>query len=133
MKARIRIPTIAAPMTLCANFTPERLAVAMAALASCGVEPRAVERDELGLTVGALAGLDPKIPASAPAVHTETECLVFCGFAGDLLDRVLKALREASLQVSCKAMLTETNRTWTIDALIGELSREHEAMTGRKA
>ena len=48
------------------------------------------------------------------------------------LDAALAALRGAKLSVPCKAVLTASNRGWTLDALIGELLREHEAMHKRE-
>jgi len=113
---------------LCAGFAPERLAVLSAVLGEQGIRPRPVAADELGQTVGALAGLDAPFAVPAKATHTGAECLVLCGLGNDDLNALLDALREAGLKIPYKAMLTPHNRAWTLDHLIGQLADEHEQL-----
>lgn len=103
------------------TFAPRRMAV------------KAVPREDCAQTIGALAG-------AAGFARTEEvydgealaePMLVFCGFYGNRMNEALGAMRRTGLRIPCKAMLTAENRGWKPAALLAELRREHEAMTGR--
>ena len=133
MKAHISVPKTE-PVVLCAGFSPERMAVLCAALTPCGAQVRCVPQEQLGCTVGSLAeGRSVFAQKSdASSLKADTVCILFCGLDPNAFDAALAALRGAKLSVPCKAVLTAVNRAWTLDALIGELLREHEAMRKRK-
>ncbi len=132
MRAKIRLPRVE-PAALCAGFGPERLAALSAVLGARGIAPRIVAPEELGLTVGALAGLDPPgDPGEKAPLHGETECLVLCGVSGEALDGLLEDLRRAGLYVPFKALLTPTNRGWRLDDLIGHLIGEHQRIAAAR-
>ena len=88
---------------------------------------------QLGETVGRLvstnAAAAPK--AEPPQVASETEFMLLCGLGDRQLDRLLAAMRRAGAVVPHKAVLTEQNRSWTLERLIGEVAREHEALGGK--
>lgn len=63
----------------------------------------------------------------------ETEpMLVFCGLQNTVLDRFLAELRKNGIRIPLKAVMTETNRDWTLRKLYDELRGEHSYMTGEK-
>lgn len=64
---------------------------------------------------------DKEIPA-------ECEMLIFSGFDNKTLNRTVKKMREDGCAVELKAVATQYNQSWTINALATELSKEHEAM-----
>ena len=61
------------------------------------------------------------------------EMLVMCPENERMLDQALMRMRKEKVQVSLKAVLTETNQSWTSVALHDEILREHEKMTGGRA
>ena len=59
--------------------------------------------------------------------------LVFCGLGEALLNQVLEVIRVAKLPpIPLKAVLTDTNRTWSTEQLHEELLREREAVAAQK-
>ena len=92
---------------------------------------------QLGETVGRLvstnaAAAPPNgVAKSAPDTAPETEFMLLCGLGDRQLDRLLAAMRRAGAVVPHKAVLTEQNRNWTLERLIGEVAREHEALGGK--
>lgn len=95
-----------------------------------------VTEAQLGETVGRLvstnaAGAPDAPPRAAPGKTPETEFMLLCGLGDRQLDRLLAAMRRADAVVPHKAVLTEQNRGWTLEKLIGEVAREHKALSGR--
>lgn len=130
MKAHLRAQR-REPTALCAGFSEERRIALTEALRPCKIGVRAVTAQELPLPVGALAqGISLPAPPKA-ALHAGIECVVFCHLGEGMLDAALAALKGAGLFVPYKAVLTPTNGAWTLDHLIGELMREHEAVQGK--
>lgn len=68
-------------------------------------------------------------PLSAPpAGPLPTESLLLmCDFSDKRMDRLLFSLRQASISIDFKAMLTPTNKKWTVLQLLLELHREKAA------
>ena len=108
------------------------------ALTPQGVRLRAVAPEELDRPVGVLAGL-PGFEAgeagqtggSAVAEAVPEPVLVLCHLPGARLDTVLQILRRAGVSRGVlKAVLTETNASWTLRALYGELCEERRALSG---
>ena len=64
----------------------------------------------------------------APAAQTPPSCLVLCGLRDKRLDKVLFELRRADIPIDYKAVLTPSNREWTVPELMKELQRERQAM-----
>lgn len=57
--------------------------------------------------------------------------ILICGLSEKRLDKVLFELRRAEVLTEFKAILTQTNKSWTLNRLFSELSREHAVMEGR--
>ena len=110
---------------------PAVLAVA-SAVKPLGIETVPVSRREYDRPLEALAGLAPggeSLPASAGPLGGRM--IVFCGLE-DRLDELLPALRRAGAGPEClKAVLTPSNRNWSVLKLYSELLREHQALGGR--
>ncbi|MBE6910792.1 MAG: DUF3783 domain-containing protein [Ruminococcaceae bacterium] len=89
-----------------------------------------VDESLLGETVGRLASANAN-GGGAPPPDTvpETPFMLLCALGDRQLDRLLADMRRAGVSVPYKAVLTDTNRSWTLGALIAEVVREHELMT----
>lgn len=57
--------------------------------------------------------------------------ILICGLSEKRLDKVLFELRRAEVSTDFKAILTQTNKNWTLSRLFSELSRERAAMESR--
>jgi len=96
---------------------------------------RLVKREEYLQPIGVLAGMKEMEPADA--VYTgeelEKEMLVFAGLTEEHLNQVLYLMRKGGAgPVDYKAILTDTNKNWTVPELYEELAREHEAVRKKK-
>lgn len=90
-----------------------------------------VGRDQVGQSVGELAGY-PGVPRrQGGGEPPEERVLVFCGLPEEKLDQVLEALKAAGAPPALKAILTAANAGWSFARLARELSAEHRAMGGR--
>ncbi|MBR1393017.1 MAG: DUF3783 domain-containing protein [Ruminococcus sp.] len=87
---------------------------------------------EADCTVGYLCGFKGFDPAPECEQPPQLECLIFSGFDRRSLSETVDALRTAGLKVDLKAVCTPSNQAWKLSALIGELAKEHEYMTGGK-
>lgn len=72
------------------------------------------------------------VPAQADAgisvAQTPPSLLILCGLRDKRLDKVLFELRRADIPVDYKAILTPSNKEWTVPELMKELQRERQAM-----
>lgn len=89
-----------------------------------------VEREQFLWPIGVLAGVDE--PADVmPSYDGEgfsDEMLIMYLQDGDVLDTALRMMRREKATVALKAVLTPTNKDWSLLALHDELKREHEYM-----
>lgn len=129
MKARIR-PL--APCALVWNYSETE--PGFAALAdACRAEGLAlipVSPADTGLTIARLCGGSG--PAQAPALPVDSPAaLIMNGLDRARLDGFLARLREGGVSIPLKAMVTPTNQSWTLAALLAELERERDAFAAR--
>lgn len=89
-----------------------------------------VKEEDYLQSIGYLAGLKEleENPKKYEGEPLEQEMMVFAGLSSQKLDEVLKVLRKVGVRVDYKAILTETNCTWTVPELYKELVSEHESM-----
>lgn len=90
---------------------------------------RAVEKEEFGLTLGALCG---KMPAEGAAEVTpfDEEMIVMADFTTTLANAFLMSWRQAKqAPIRLKAVLTPTNVTWNAVELYKELDEENRALS----
>ncbi len=92
-----------------------------------------VDETMLGARVGVLASTNAApTDAPPPGEIPQTPLVLFCALGDRQLERLLAAMRRAGVSVPHKAVMTETNRGWTLERLIREVAREHEALqTGK--
>ena len=118
-------------MLLCAGFDTGKLMRLSFLAASMGIEMKEVKKDQQGMTLGALCGLEPQANGRAPG-GISREMLVMAFFPDGLMDRFLKALRDTGDAVALKAVLTPHNRAWTLEKLYREIQMEHMVAQGGK-
>lgn len=121
-------------------FTPQKTpqtAALKGLLIRMGIRIKNITLEQVNEQVGALAGVtgfeksgaeattDPE--AAAPL---QEEMLVLCNFSEARLDALLHGMRRSGIRIALKAMLTESNASWTFRQLYEELSEEHARMTG---
>ena len=109
------------------EFSKLKQIFAMLRLRMRPVEPDRyhVSLDELSRGEG-----DPNQPASP----LPEPMLVFCGMGQALLNQVLEIIRISKVPpISLKAVLTDTNRSWTTAQLYEELLKERETIAAQKA
>lgn len=104
-----------------------------AVAARLGIRMRTIAPVNLDDLVGAVAGLPGMRPSRKPydGPVPDDEFMLVCNMAGPLLDELLAAMRADGVSVAHKAQLTVHNRLWPVRVLMGEVAREHAAMTAR--
>ncbi len=121
MKIRI------AGTVLCYNFTDERFEKIDSISRKQGLKIKRPGKEDLKKPVGELVGLQ-SVETDSKDVDFSDELLVLYGFPGTELDKFLKALRNNGLDIPYKAMVTETNKSWTAAELAKQIKEEHEQM-----
>ncbi len=114
-------------------------------LVRLGVRIKNVSFEQFGEQVGTLLGLDT-FPGKWEEEETEKEeerrdaggqdaaafpdeLMVLYRFSDEKLSQLLRELRKSNAQVDLKAVLTDTNCSWTLLELYDEVLREHRMMT----
>ena len=96
------------------------------------IRVKEIRTEELSQPLGKLAGAYTG-ESAAPFTGTapKESLFVFCGLSEKHLDRVLSALEQKELKIDYKAVLTETNRQWSVLRLFMELAKEKGAIERR--
>lgn len=131
MKARIR-PL--APCALVWNYpdTEPGFASLADACRAEGLTLTPVTPADTGRTIASLCGGPGS--ASAPAIEANyPAALIMNGLDRAQLDSFLNRLRAGGVSIPLKAMVTPTNQSWTLAALLAELEQEREAFAARAA
>ncbi len=100
-------------------------------LHSLSIPARVLNGTELDETIGYLCGIYgfPPAGSSRQEEPPAEALLIFSGISRTELDKILSAARQAGLTVpALKAMVTQTNRNWTVRQLIDEIQKEHQLM-----
>lgn len=101
-----------------------------------GLRLRRVRPDELGQTVGHLAGLigfEAQTDGEAAEPVNES-MLVLCGLEERAFNELLRGLKQPGMpRIALKAMLTQTNCEWTMRALYGELCAERAGIASHES
>ncbi|MCR4897304.1 MAG: DUF3783 domain-containing protein [Lachnospiraceae bacterium] len=67
--------------------------------------------------------------SGVPPLYRMPEVLLFCGVEDKALDAFLAGYKKAGLQpIADKAVITPTNRGWTLYQLLTEIRKEHDVM-----
>ena len=111
---------------------------------------RTLHEEDLERSVGSLCGLEssigslckPESPVTpGPLTPSCTDLsgrspapdfpfLLMAFFPEDLLDQLLHAMKEASIRIPYKAVLTKTNCTYRLRKLMEEVKSEHDTING---
>ncbi len=112
------------------GFTdPQRTRELQYIMVQMGIRVKMIRDDQLGQTVGFLAGIkgmeENPNPESYPPLNEEV--LVMYNFSLDQrIDLMLTNIKQRGLEgIPLKCVLTSTNRKWTFYDLAKELEREH--------
>lgn len=95
------------------------------------IRMKKVEKKEYLQQIGCLTGLKEMEAAAEhyEGEELEKEMMVFAGISNQKLDQILLAMRKNGVKrVDYKAVLTETNKTWTVLKLYEEIAKEYEQM-----
>lgn len=94
-----------------------------------GAQLRIIESDKAGEQIGFLAGFSG-FSSNETVTVKEGQCVVFSGFSGKGLDKVLASMRKNGLGgIPLKAVVTAHNQSMTLCRLMDELASEHIKMT----
>ena len=84
-------------------------------------------------SIGQLAGFpDQTATCISDGTSLDGSMLIFCNVKERHQNQILEKLRTMDVSITYKAILTPTNRHWTVFQLYDELHREHRAMTGKE-
>ena len=120
------------------------------ALRKLDISIRTLHEEDLERSVGSLCGLEssveslckPESPVTpgplAPSCADRSDrsptpdfpFLLMAFFPEDLLDQLLHAMKEASIRIPYKAVLTKTNCTYRLHKLMEEVKSEHDTING---
>ena len=120
------------------------------ALRKLDISIRTLHEEDLERSVGSLCGLEssvgslckPERPVTpgplAPSCADRSDrsptpdfpFLLMAFFPEDLLDQLLHAMKEASIRIPYKAVLTKTNCTYRLHKLMEEVKSEHDTING---
>ena len=83
---------------------------------------------------GKISSVNGSFSASTSTLVTENKLpsdsiLIFCDLSEKHLNRMLFELKSRKVQIDLKAILTPTNRKWTLRQLHDELERERASFT----
>ena len=111
---------------------------------------RTLHAEDLERSVGSLCGLEssveslcgpespvtpgPLVPSCADRSDRsrapDFPFMLMAFFPEDLLDQLLHAMKEASIRIPYKAVLTKTNCTYRLRKLMEEVKSEHDTING---
>jgi hypothetical protein len=87
-----------------------------------------VDKSDYSLTLECLLELS-KDNSKGEGVDFNEEMLLLADFGEGIFNLFLSLLRKKKCTVALKAVLTDTNKSFTSYELYSEISKEHEAMT----
>ena len=111
---------------LTVNLPPQKETSLRVLAVRLGLQVKSVPAQQAGHTLTQLLfGLtDPSIPATPDFTG---ELLLMAGLTGKTMDLLLQGLRRQRANIPLKAVLTETNTSWSLVQLHQELCRERDA------
>ena len=118
------------------NFTDKERALAIRSICMAKqIKVKVISKEDYAQPMGYLAGMKELYKENAvyEGEELDGEMMLFAGLKKGTLDYILGTMKARRIApVACKAMLTDTNKDWTVPALFAELKAEHEYMTNRK-
>lgn len=120
------------PLILLYNVNQGKLDMLKSALAIMGISIKCLDKSQLSCRAGALAYPDLfEADCSDEAKETSLdkfseEFMLLCGVDRAMIDKVLNFMNKKKINISLKAMLTETNKDWSMSKLISEIKAERD-------
>lgn len=116
------------PLLLCARMEPGKLLRLSMIAGALGIAVNEVKEEQAGQRLEALCGLSPLGPAVKKA-KIGGEMAVMAFFPDKLMDALFAAIRKNGLErPRLMAVLTPTNRVWTMERLYQELQKEYASL-----
>ena len=131
MKARVRTQT-EIKQALCLNVEGEKLLKLEAFCRDEGVALIKALPSQGGETLETLLKGSKGSKTPGAEITVNCELLVMAGFEEKALRSLVFGLRQRDIMIDLKAALTQTNRSWTLSQLAGELAAEHEYMHNKR-
>ena len=97
------------------------------AVSDSGMKHTVIPAEKSGETIGFLAGYTG-FSSNGTNISSDEECVIFSGISSKRLDVLLKNMRNTGLDIPLKAVVTAYNQNMSLDRLISELKKEHEAV-----
>ena len=115
---------------LACNFAGAELKKLKKLCSATGVRLRAVTPEDQAQPIGALCGVEKRLPGASPsAAPAEEKTLVFARLTERQLDSLLTEMRTARVGTDAlKAVLTPSNAGWSVHKLAAELMRERASL-----
>ena len=114
---------------------PQRMREISYIMMQMGIRIKVIKEEQLGQTVGYLAGVKGMEENAEPKLYEPLgeEVLVMCNFLSDKrIDQMLSNIKKRGLAwIPLKCILTRSNAAWTFHDLAKELEREHAVLTGK--
>ncbi len=121
------------PLLLCAHMEPGRLLRLSMIAGALGIRVKEIKDEQAGQRLEALCGLSPIGRPAGKKAKIGEEMAVMAFFPERLMDTLFDAIRKNGLErPRLMAVLTPTNRAWTLERLYQELQKEYAALTAQK-
>lgn len=85
-----------------------------------------VDSEDYYKSLGDLAGIPSEAVPGEEEILPDSSVMVFCNVTEKHFNKLLFELRRSGISIDYKAVLTETNRYWTIGRLYPELVKERK-------
>jgi hypothetical protein len=113
---------------------PQRMREINYVMVQMGIRVKVIKDEQLGQTVGYLAGVKgmEENPNAEVYPPLDEEVLVMYNFSIDKrIDLMLSNIKKRGLEgIPLKCIMTSTNKKWTFYDLAKELEKEHALLTG---
>lgn len=125
------------PVILLYKVSDDKINALRAVTSMIGARLLTAGEDMLTKPVGSIVYPDlfpvaePDCAEHSIPTHNE-EFMLLCGFDTKMLDKLLNFMKKKRIGISLKAMLTETNKSWTLSRLITEITAERNMMTKQR-
>ena len=95
------------------------------------LEVISVPPQQFGCTMAELAEGKPK-PGSAEPNKVTGRMAIFAGAQGELLKKLIDLSRQVTKEHAFRAILTDSNRNWTLNRLYAQLEQEERSLMGKR-
>lgn len=124
------------PVVLFYNVSDKKISSIKPILSLMGIMVKTVSDDELFDTVGYIAypdEFDNKRLNQSDIPKPDLEFMLLCGIEPKTLDNILGFMRKNKQGIALKAMMTDTNKDWSLIRLINEINAERIAIEAQQS